>query len=386
MRIVLVGAPGCGKGTQAKMLVDRYQIPQISTGDLLRAAVAAKTPTGLQAKAAMDAGHLVSDQLVLSMIEDRLKEKDTNKGFILDGFPRNLTQAKALDDLLGSVNKPLNAAVLINVDFDLLIQRVAGRRTCRACNAVYNIYTSPPRLDDACDECGGDLRHRSDDTEETITNRLRVYETQTAPLITYYSEQDKLHQLDGSGDIDDIFSRLCAIFDDVKRKEKNKKEKASQIKNAITEILQESDTKAIKTEENTKESVVTTEKKPEEARKQTLDVDKKEATTMAAKKKKASAAKKRAATKKKATKKKVAKKKVAKKKATKKKAKKKVAKKKATKKKAKKKVAKKKATKKKAKKKVAKKKATKKKAKKKVAKKKATKKKAKKKAAKKKRK
>ena len=198
MRIVLVGAPGCGKGTQAKMLVDKYHIPQISTGDLLRAAVAAKSPLGLQAKAAMDVGQLVSDQLVLGMIEERLAQKDTQKGFILDGFPRNLTQAKALDEMLGKLNKPLHAAVLINVDFDLLIQRVAGRRTCMSCGAVYNIYTSPPKLDDACDECGGSLYHRSDDTEETISNRLRVYETQTAPLITYYREQSKLYQVEGT--------------------------------------------------------------------------------------------------------------------------------------------------------------------------------------------
>jgi len=215
MRIVLIGAPGSGKGTQAKKLVAKYAVPQISTGDLLRAAVAAGTPLGMQAKAAMDAGQLVSDQIVLDMIEERMTEPDTHKGFILDGFPRNLLQAEALDALLARLGRPLDAAILIDVDFDLLIQRIAGRRTCSSCGQMYNIYSSPPKLDGLCDVCGGKLHHRADDTEQTISNRLRVYEAQTAPLIDYYKRQAKQYSIDGTGEIEEVFQRLCEIIDNL---------------------------------------------------------------------------------------------------------------------------------------------------------------------------
>ena len=206
MRIVLVGAPGAGKGTQAKKLAAKYKIPQISTGDLLRAAVAEKSPLGIQAKAAMDAGQLVSDQIVLGMIEERLNDEDTQKGFILDGFPRNLPQAAALDTILNRMGRPLQAAILFNVDFDLLIQRIAGRRNCRSCGQMYNLYTSPPKMDDHCDLCGGTLHHRADDNEETIVNRLRIFEMQTEPMIRHYQIQGKLWEIDGSGEIDRIFT------------------------------------------------------------------------------------------------------------------------------------------------------------------------------------
>lgn len=212
MKIILLGAPGSGKGTQAKLLVDRFQVPQISTGDLLRAAVSAESPLGLQAKAAMEAGQLVSDDIVLGMIRERLQQADTRKGYILDGFPRNLTQAQALDQLLQQLNLPLDVALLIDVDFDVLMQRLTGRRTCESCGQMYNVYTSPPKMDDRCDKCGGNLRHRSDDNEETISNRLRVYEAQTAPLIDYYAEQNKYRHVQGVGDIDDINRSVVKVL------------------------------------------------------------------------------------------------------------------------------------------------------------------------------
>ena len=216
MRIVLLGAPGSGKGTQGKLLEDRYRIPQISTGDLLRAAVAAGTPLGRQAKAAMDAGQLVSDDVVLGMIRERLAERDTHNGFILDGFPRNIPQAQALDQLLNDIGKPVELTMLIDVDFDALMQRLTGRRTCGSCGWACNVYSSPPRVDGICDACGGNLHHRADDNEETISNRLRVYESQTAPLIEYYRTQDKLRSVQGVGEITDIFTAVTKIVDQLR--------------------------------------------------------------------------------------------------------------------------------------------------------------------------
>ena len=215
MRIVLLGAPGSGKGTQAKRLAEKYKIPQISTGDLLRAAVEAKTPTGVQAKSSLDAGQLVPDQVVLDMIRDRMAKPDTQDGFILDGFPRNMMQAQALDAMLTKITSPLDAAILIAVDFDALIQRITGRRTCVSCGTLFNVYSSPSRLADRCDRCGGNLHHRSDDNEETIGNRLRVYEAQTTPLIAYYRNQNKLRTVQGVGEIQDIFSDVCKIVDEL---------------------------------------------------------------------------------------------------------------------------------------------------------------------------
>jgi len=215
MRIVLLGAPGSGKGTQAKLLVEKYRIPHVSTGDLLRANLAAGSPLGMQAKAAMDAGQLVSDDIVLAIIRERLRNPDARKGFILDGFPRNIPQAHALDEMLRTISQPLDAAVLMEVDFDILMQRLTGRRTCENCGAAYNVYTNPPRLDDQCDRCGGPLHHRADDNEETIGNRLRVYEAQTKPLINYYRDQGRIETVDAVGDVKDIFKRMLAVLDPI---------------------------------------------------------------------------------------------------------------------------------------------------------------------------
>ena len=221
MRIVLLGAPGSGKGTQAKLLVEKYKLPQISTGDMLREAVAEATLLGRQAKVSMDAGQLVSDEIVLAIIQERVTRPDARKGFILDGFPRNLQQAEALDQLLTSLGRPLNLSLRVAVDVDALIQRLVGRRTCLSCGQMYNIYYAPPHIEGRCDECGGRLRHRADDNEETIGNRLRVFETHTLPVVEYYKEQGTLRTIQGVGEISDIFKAVTKVVEDVKSNLKN---------------------------------------------------------------------------------------------------------------------------------------------------------------------
>ncbi len=213
MRLVLLGAPGSGKGTQAQSLVKRYKVPQISTGDLLRAAVSQGTELGKKAKQFMDAGQLVPDSIVLGMIKERLSRPDADNGFILDGFPRNVPQAEALDKMLAQMKQPLDTALLIDVDYDILMQRLTGRLTCESCGAVFNIYTNPPSQEEACDLCGGKLHHRADDNEETIGNRLRVYDAQTKPLVEHYGKSDHLDTVVGEGDIKEIFSKICAVID-----------------------------------------------------------------------------------------------------------------------------------------------------------------------------
>jgi adenylate kinase len=214
MRIVLLGAPGSGKGTQAKLLIERFHIPQISTGDLLRAAVASGSPLGKKAKATMDAGQLVSDDIVLAMIRERLGKADTKGGFILDGFPRNIPQADALDRMLRSLKKPVDLAMLIDVEFGVLLKRLTGRRSCPGCGAVFNVHMSPPKVDGICDNCGKALIHRADDNEATITQRLEVFEAQTKPLIDFYKAQGKLRSIKGTGDIDAIFKRMLAALEE----------------------------------------------------------------------------------------------------------------------------------------------------------------------------
>lgn len=212
MRIVLLGAPGSGKGTQAQKMMAERGIPQISTGDLLRAAVAAGSDLGLQAKAAMDAGELVSDDIVLGMIRERLAQDDCANGFILDGFPRNESQAESLEQLLDSMSIPLDCAVLMNVDTDILMKRLTGRRTCSATGKVLNIYFSPKEDIDACVEAGGELLRRDDDNEDTIANRLDVYRRQTEPLIDHYRSRGKLVTVDAVGSVDEVYQRLLAAI------------------------------------------------------------------------------------------------------------------------------------------------------------------------------
>jgi adenylate kinase len=188
MRLVLLGAPGSGKGTQAQRLRDEKGIPQISSGDLLRDAVARGTDLGKRAKAAMDAGELVSDEIVLGLIRERLGRADTAGGFILDGYPRNVAQAGALDVVLRELGKPIDAVVLMDVDAKVLMKRLTGRRTCPNCGKVFNVYSSPSAKGDRCDACpdAPELVQRADDREEVIENRLKVYDSQTAPLIAHY--------------------------------------------------------------------------------------------------------------------------------------------------------------------------------------------------------
>ena len=208
MKLILIGAPGSGKGTQAKYLTEKYHIPQISTGDLLRASVAAQTPLGRQAKTIMDAGQLVPNDIVIGMIRERIARPDADQGFVLDGFPRNVAQAETLDNILDKLGKPIDAVLQFDVDAEVLIQRMIGRLTCISCGALFNLFTQPPAIDDKCDECGGTLHHRSDDNEEIIERRLRVFETLTQPLSDYYKHKGILHILEAHGDVTEVTKRV----------------------------------------------------------------------------------------------------------------------------------------------------------------------------------
>ena len=210
MRIILLGAPGSGKGTQSQRLVERHAIPQISTGDLLRAAVKNGTPLGLRAKAAMDSGKLVDDETVLGMIRERLAEPDAQRGFILDGFPRTLVQARALDQMLKDMAQPLDSVVLLDVDYGELTKRISGRRSCADCGKVFNVFTSPVPENEMCPKTGAAHRivQRSDDNEAAVAERLTVYDEKTKPLVEYYTEQGLLRSIDAEGDVDEVTSRL----------------------------------------------------------------------------------------------------------------------------------------------------------------------------------
>ena len=386
MRIVLVGAPGSGKGTQAKKIAAKYKVPQISTGGLLRTAVAAKTTSWVTSYGGNGiGGQLVSDQIIIGMIEERLEEPDTQDGFVLNGFPRNLPQSAALDTLLNRLGCPLESAILIEVDFDSLIQRIVGRRNCSSCGQMYNVFTSPPKIDDHCNLCGNLLHHRADDSEANIINRLRVYEIQIEAMLRHYRIQGKYAEIDGGGEVNRIFARMCATIDQLQAQKSKLEVPIRQKMEKVSSQKVKSFEKTTKLDGKAKEVLELTETKSEVSLNQLNGSATKEAKTMAVKKKatRKSAAKKKVARKKVATKKKGVKKSVKKKAVKKKAAKKKVAKRKTAKKKvAKKKVAKKKVSKRKtAKKKVSKRKTAKKKvskrktAKKKVAKKKGAKKK-----------
>jgi adenylate kinase len=214
MRIVLLGAPGSGKGTQSQRLVQRFGIPQISTGDLLRSAVARGTPLGVKARAVMEAGKLVDDATVLGMIEERLAEPDVARGFILDGFPRNIAQAEALDQMLTALGKPLTAVVQMDVPYAELTRRIAGRRSCQNCGRVYNIYSMPIGAALVCPNCPGNppLFQRPDDNEATVVERLKVYEAQTRPLVSYYGQKGLLQSIDAQGDVDAITALLVGVL------------------------------------------------------------------------------------------------------------------------------------------------------------------------------
>lgn len=200
MNIVLLGAPGAGKGTQAKKLVEEFGTPHISTGDMLRAAVSAGTELGKKAKSYMDAGDLVPDEVIIGLVEERLQEPDAENGFILDGFPRTSAQAVALDAQLAKMERPLDAALLIDVDSDVIVKRLAGRRVCKSCS-----YPGT-EADTECPKCGGEMYQRPDDNEQSVRNRLDVYEKSTAPLIDYYRGCDLLVTIDGDRDVDVVYA------------------------------------------------------------------------------------------------------------------------------------------------------------------------------------
>ena len=212
MRIVLLGAPGSGKGTQAKKLMEARNVPHISTGDMLRAAVAAGTRFGQQAKAIMEAGDLVSDEIMLGIISERLAEPDAADGFILDGFPRTRQQADDLDELLDQLGQPLDAAILMDVDLDILMKRLTGRRTCSKTGKLLNVYFSPQEELDAVVAAGGELLQRDDDQEETISQRLNVYREQTEPVVSFYEKRGKLKTVAAEGEIDAVYDRLLAAI------------------------------------------------------------------------------------------------------------------------------------------------------------------------------
>lgn len=208
MRIVLLGAPGSGKGTQARKLMEERNIPQISTGDMLRAAVDADTQFGRQARAIMDEGRLVPDDLMLGIISDRLAEKDVERGFILDGFPRTRKQALDLEALLAKTDQPLDAAILMDVDFNILMKRLTGRRTCSKTGKLLNIHFSSQAELDECRKAGGELVQREDDREETIKRRLAVYRKQTEPVVRFYEERGLLKSIDADAPVDEVYRRL----------------------------------------------------------------------------------------------------------------------------------------------------------------------------------
>ncbi|HOI93627.1 MAG TPA: adenylate kinase [Syntrophobacter fumaroxidans] len=212
MNIILLGPPGAGKGTQASRLIGKYAIPQISTGDMLRAALKEGTPLGLEAKKYMDQGALVPDSVVIGLVKERIQKPDCSKGYMLDGFPRNVSQAEALDKMLGELKQRIDGVVCIEVPNKELLGRLTGRRTCRSCGAGYHVMFDPPKTVGKCDKCGGELYQRDDDNEATVSSRLKVYEDQTKPLIDYYEKQGKLRRIDGVGSMDAIFGRITAIL------------------------------------------------------------------------------------------------------------------------------------------------------------------------------
>lgn len=213
MNIMLFGAPGAGKGTQAKFLIERYGIPQISTGDILRGAIKAGTPMGMEAKKYMDEGKLVPDSTIIGVIKDRLSQEDCKKGFILDGFPRTIAQAEALEELMKEMGIKLDKVISLNVPDELIVGRVTGRKVCPACGASFHVEFNPSKVDGKCDYCNGELITRKDDNEATVTKRLAEYHSQTAPLFDFYKSRNLLVDIDGTKDVKTITKEIFAILD-----------------------------------------------------------------------------------------------------------------------------------------------------------------------------
>ncbi|MCX0379399.1 adenylate kinase [Clostridium perfringens] len=212
MKIVLLGPPGAGKGTQAKSISNRYSIPHISTGDIFRKNISENTPLGIEAKSYMDNGHLVPDEVTINMVKDRLQQDDCKNGYLLDGFPRTVHQAEALDNFLTEREESIDTALLIEVPKEFILERMTGRRVCPSCGASYHIKFNPPANDGKCDLCGSDVIQRKDDTEETVKERLDVYENQTQPLIDFYKNKKQLSVVDGTQAINEVFESICKIL------------------------------------------------------------------------------------------------------------------------------------------------------------------------------
>jgi len=208
MRLILLGPPGAGKGTQASRIVEKYSIPHISTGDIFRKNIKEGTELGKKAKEYMDKGLLVPDELVVAIVEDRLKEDDCQKGFLLDGFPRTVNQAEALDKVLQNMTTSLDKVINIKVDKGILVERAIGRRICKECGMTYHVEFNPPKTEGKCDVCGGELYQRNDDKEETVAKRIEVYLNETAPLIDYYKNKSILVDIDGEQHIDKVFEDI----------------------------------------------------------------------------------------------------------------------------------------------------------------------------------
>ncbi|MCA1037622.1 MULTISPECIES: adenylate kinase [Bacillaceae] len=212
MNLVLMGLPGAGKGTQAEKIVEKYGIPHISTGDMFRAAIKEGTELGLEAKSFMDKGELVPDQVTIGIVRERLSKEDCNKGFLLDGFPRTVAQADALEDILSELDKKIDYVINIDVDQSILMERLTGRRICKNCGATYHLVFNPPAKADECDRCGGELYQRADDNAETVKNRLDVNIKQTKPLLDFYETKGYLRNIDGQQEISKVFTDLDALL------------------------------------------------------------------------------------------------------------------------------------------------------------------------------
>lgn len=213
MHYILVGLPGAGKGTQAASLINRYQIPHISTGDMFRAALKNETPLGLEAKKYMDRGELVPDEVTIGIVRERLQEDDCKKGFLLDGFPRTIPQAEALDGILQSLSMKLDGVISIEVPEEDLLKRLSGRRVCKGCGATFHVMFNPPKKEGVCDVCGAALIQRDDDKEETVKNRLDVNRDKTQVLKEYYAKAGLLKEVDGTGEFEDVFNRICQVIE-----------------------------------------------------------------------------------------------------------------------------------------------------------------------------
>lgn len=213
MNVILLGPPGAGKGTQAELFVEKYRIPHISTGDIFRAAVKEGTPLGIKAKEYLESGQLVPDEIVVGIVAERLQQADCQNGFLLDGFPRTVPQADALEEFLNGLNKKVTAVINIEVDFGILMSRLTGRRVCRNCGAIYHIQNKREKSPGKCDQCGGEIYQRDDDLPETVQKRLQVYQKQTEPLIKYYQTKGLLISFDGQEPVKVLFEKICQALE-----------------------------------------------------------------------------------------------------------------------------------------------------------------------------